>query len=268
MCIRDRLSAWQVVDKQNLAATTIIGFACALYLIIYLLSHKPRQPLPEELQYQTINASGKIITRTLPTLMEMKEKKLDSDVILSVVIPSYNETARIKSMLSESIKYLDESIHKRWEILIVDDGSSDGTSEYCLKLAHEKFHLHNGELRVLKFFQNRGKGGAVREGMLHVRGKYTLFADADGASKFSDVEKLMASVQNMERIKEGTNTYPAIALGSRAHMVNTEAVSYTHLDVYKRQVYVISGADNKISGVSRAVFVDTVCLLVFGRVLL
>ncbi len=74
-------------------------------------------------------------------------------------------------------------------------------------------------LRVVSLERNRGKGGAVTHGMRHVRGKYVLFADADGASKFSDVAKLLRACRAVadERGR-------AVAIGSRAHLVGSEAV--------------------------------------------
>ncbi len=74
-------------------------------------------------------------------------------------------------------------------------------------------------LRVVTLERNRGKGGAVTHGMRHVRGKYVLFADADGASKFSDVAKLLRACRAVadERGR-------AVAIGSRAHLVGSEAV--------------------------------------------
>ena len=67
--------------------------------------------------------------------------------------------------------------------------------------------------------QNRGKGGAVTHGMRHVRGQYTVFADADGASKFDDLAALVLACRSVEDF-EGRG----VAIGSRAHLVGSEAV--------------------------------------------
>jgi dolichyl-phosphate beta-glucosyltransferase len=72
---------------------------------------------------------------------------------------------------------------------------------------------------VVSLEKNRGKGGAVTHGMRHARGTYVVFADADGASKFSDLGKL---VQGCERGKDKLGR--AVGIGSRAHMVGTAAV--------------------------------------------
>ncbi|KAH7968348.1 hypothetical protein HPB52_007960 [Rhipicephalus sanguineus] len=89
-----------------------------------------------------------------------------------------------------------------YEVIIVDDGSRDRTTsvglQYSLKYGTEN-------VRVLTLAKNRGKGGAVRMGMLSARGKRLLFADADGATKFSDLDKL----------EDSTNV---VVVGSRAHL--------------------------------------------------
>ncbi|AET37914.1 dolichyl-phosphate beta-glucosyltransferase Ecym_2162 [Eremothecium cymbalariae DBVPG len=194
----------------------LLGPVLAVYLVVYLFSNTPRQAYPEELVYYTTSAKSKLKSGKLKYVMEDGEGS--EDIELSVVVPSYNETGRISVMLTEAVEYLEESFPDKWEILIVDDGSQDDTSEYCLKLAKQKFKLKPDQLKVVKFSENRGKGGAVRHGMLHIRGKYGLFADADGASKFSDVEKLL------DAMKETGNKNGSIAIGSRSHMLNTDAV--------------------------------------------
>ncbi|GAU97940.1 hypothetical protein RvY_09158 [Ramazzottius varieornatus] len=132
-------------------------------------------------------------------------------VSLSVIIPAYNEENRLPKMLEECIEYL----HSRqktnrdftFEIIVVDDGSRDKTHEvamgYSARLGSDCF-------RVLKLAQNRGKGGAIRLGVSSCRGKLILFADADGASRFSDLDHLE------EKLPSGRSE--AIAVGSRAHL--------------------------------------------------
>ena len=75
--------------------------------------------------------------------------------------------------------------------------------------------------RVMTFEKNRGKGGAVTQGILASRGHKILFVDADGASKFSDLNKL-----EKELVKLGNF---GISIGSRAHMVKSNAVVKVHL---------------------------------------
>lgn len=126
-----------------------------------------------------------------------------------------------------------------WEIVIVSDGSKDRTEEIAFNFARdhqlslhpkghagpwtpkvqEGVHIPPGTIRVVTLAQNRGKGGAVTHGMRHVRGQYVVFADADGASKFEDLGKLVSACQEVED-SEGRG----VAVGSRAHMVGSEAV--------------------------------------------
>ncbi len=95
---------------------------------------------------------------------------------LSVVIPAYNESERIAKTLRSVNNYLLQQNYG-YEIIVVDDGSSDITSELVRELSKEI-----PRLKLLQLERNRGKGWAVREGMLHANGRYRLFMDADGSS--------------------------------------------------------------------------------------
>jgi len=102
---------------------------------------------------------------------------------LSVVIPMYNETGRIRDTIPTLLTYFADQPY-RHEFVIVDDGSTDGTAE----LARELFALAL-RARVLEKKPNRGKGSAVRAGMLAARGKYVLFCDADLATPPGELDK-------------------------------------------------------------------------------
>mmetsp|Transcript_160 Transcript_160/g.554 ORF Transcript_160/g.554 Transcript_160/m.554 type:complete len:313 (+) Transcript_160:123-1061(+) len=123
---------------------------------------------------------------------------------LSVVVPSYNEEERISVMLDETIGYLKSRAEQEkafdWEIVIVDDGSKDRTTPLALEYVER---VGTDFIRVLTLKQNVGKGGAVRRGMLVARGEYLLMADADGATRFSDVETLEATLKRVQRGKKG-----------------------------------------------------------------
>ncbi|CCH58019.1 hypothetical protein TBLA_0A02190 [Henningerozyma blattae CBS 6284] len=215
----------QNLNLTNMFFTSIIIVLATIYFVVLLFSHNPREPFSEELEYLTIDEKGKHVRKPLSNTSDEQKNK---DILLSVVVPSYNETKRIGKMLEDAINYLNEHLPNKWEIIIVDDGSSDDTSNFCLKLSQEKFNLKPEQLKVIKFIQNRGKGGAVKQGLLHVEGTYALFADADGASQFASVSKLINEMEKIEKIEKHTRTNlsekPAVVIGSRAHMVSTDAV--------------------------------------------
>ncbi|ODQ58282.1 glycosyltransferase family 2 protein [Wickerhamomyces anomalus NRRL Y-366-8] len=197
-------------------AIAIISTGIVLvYSTIVLFSHNPRSPHESELHFITTNTETSRDSTTYPLPKRGITTQIE-EIELSVVIPCYNETKRLKIMLEDAISYLRTTYDTKFEILIVDDGSKDGTAEYALDLAFNYFELYPGQLRVVKLVKNRGKGGAVTHGIQHVRGKYAVFADADGASQFSDVSKLIKAAESIKG--------PAVAVGSRAHMVNSDAV--------------------------------------------
>ncbi|KAK5602596.1 dolichyl-phosphate beta-glucosyltransferase [Crenichthys baileyi] len=134
---------------------------------------------------------------------------------LSVVIPAYNEELRMPVMLDEAMQYLENRQKQNpsftYEVIVVDDGSKDKTTEVALQYTNK----HSADkVRVLTLVKNRGKGGAVRMGTLSSRGKLILMADADGATKFSDIEKVEAGLKDLNPGPENL----AISCGSRAHL--------------------------------------------------
>lgn len=196
-----------------LLGSIILIIVIVAYLVVYTFSHSPRPPLGSELKYKTNDYDGN--NYDLPPPLDPQSTYKENGIELSVVIPCYNETNRLGLMMDDCINYLKTHLRYRYEIIIVDDKSIDGTSEYAIKLANE-YDLKPHVLKVIQFEKNRGKGGAVTQGILHASGKYILFADADGATKFSDSGKLLDYLKQLNG--------PGIAVGSRSHMVNTDAV--------------------------------------------
>lgn len=106
---------------------------------------------------------------------------------LSVVIPAYNEADRLGPTLSRVLEYLrDEGIDG--EVIVVDDGSTDGTAELARGI--------DAAVQVIELGENRGKGAAVRTGMLAARGEQVLFSDADLATPIEELSKLQAQLAN------------------------------------------------------------------------
>ena len=119
---------------------------------------------------------------------------------ISVVVPAYNEEARLRATLPRLYKAL-KIRFRAFEVIVVDDGSTDDTSGVV-----ERFSREHPEVRLMRYEPNRGKGRAVRTGMLAAGGKYILMSDADLSTPVREVRKLLAAIE------EGYD----IAIGSRA----------------------------------------------------
>lgn len=119
---------------------------------------------------------------------------------LSIVIPAFNEEARLGPTLEAYLGYCRQTA-RRVEVIVVDDGSLDRTSVVVNRCAAD-----HPEVRLIRLAENQGKGQAVRSGVVNARGKHILFADADGATPLSEVERLEAALD------EGAD----VAIGSRA----------------------------------------------------
>jgi len=182
----------------------LMGTLLVVTVVIYITPNsdpKRKKFKGEESYYDPLKDSRE----AFPSILE------PAKLTLSVVIPAYNEEQRLPKMLSECTAYLEERTKSErgftYEIILADDGSKDSTTQVGLgwtkKLGPDRF-------RVLTLIENRGKGGAVTEGVMRARGEQILFADADGATKFLDLEKLEASL-----IKMGGE---GVVCGSRSHL--------------------------------------------------
>jgi len=118
----------------------------------------------------------------------------------SIVIPAYNEAARLPRYLREVISYFDGR-GEPYEVIVVDDGSSDGTEGTVREIAHR-----HPAVALVRFAENHGKGHAVSAGMRLARGALRLMTDADGATPIVEVKRLEGALQS------GAD----VAIGSRA----------------------------------------------------
>ncbi len=115
-----------------------------------------------------------------------------SDIFLSVVIPCYDEMVNLqKGVLNKVAHFLDKK-NVKYEVIIVDDGSGDGSVEFI-----ERFINENLRFRLIKN-PHFGKAGAVTTGMLSAKGKYRLFTDMDQATPIEEVDKLLPFVASGE----------------------------------------------------------------------
>lgn len=116
----------------------------------------------------------------------------------SIIIPAYNESARIGVTLNRVLQFIEQ---QQWnaEVIVVNDGSRDDTPA-IVRAYMEK----NANLRLLENPGNRGKGYAVRNGMLHASGEILLFSDADLSAPIEEAPKLFAAIRNGADIAIGS----------------------------------------------------------------
>lgn len=111
------------------------------------------------------------------------------DPTYSIVIPAYNESARLGATLQRVLAYVQK---QAWdaEVIVVNDGSRDNTAEIA-----RSFAAKDPALRLLENPGNHGKGYSVRNGMLNARGRIVLFSDADLSSPIEEAPKLFQALE-------------------------------------------------------------------------
>ena len=109
---------------------------------------------------------------------------MEGKIHLSIIIPAYNEEKRLSNTLIEVDEYLSKQSYT-YEILVIDDGSKDKTFQIAKSLVSQVKNL-----KPLRYEINRGKGYAVKYGMLKAEGDYRLFTDADNSTSIDQVEKM------------------------------------------------------------------------------
>ncbi|MCC6220438.1 MAG: flippase-like domain-containing protein [Deltaproteobacteria bacterium] len=202
-----RETAFAMVASQHLIQFVVVGFPGLLFFLIQMKGHLPEdKDLESENELtdegdstqKSDNDTALNMSRVPPSEWHKKDKA--SDVKLSIVIPAYNEENRISKTLASIVEYFNgrDTI---FEVLVVDDGSLDKTSERV-----REFEAKHKNIRLLTYPYNRGKGYAVRFGIYNSIGECVLYNDADGATPIKEIEKLEAAIKN------GAD----IAIGSRA----------------------------------------------------
>ena len=159
--------------------------------------------------------------------------------MMSIVIPAYNEEKRIAGSLLETCAYMND-FGLEYEIIVVDDGSSDGTGR---TVDHIAMDVRN--VRLVRYEKNRGKGHALRTGVLVTKGDLILVMDADLSTPMEELRKLMPY------LSEGGFD---IAIGSRALALS---------DIIKKQPWWRRGMGKMFNKIVKAIviggFNDTQC---------
>jgi dolichyl-phosphate beta-glucosyltransferase len=177
-------------------------------------------------------------TSWAPSSVEVASPMNPATPDLSIIVPSYNEEPRLPGTLEQIATYIAAS-RRETEVIVVDDGSQDGTAAVA-----EAFRNKIPSLRVLANGANRGKGYSVRHGMLEARGRIILFTDADLSAPIEQADKLLAALENNNDV----------AIGSRALNRSLTSVRESLFREFAGIVF------NKIvRAVLRLPFVDTQC---------
>ncbi|MFF4548161.1 dolichyl-phosphate beta-glucosyltransferase [Streptomyces sp. NPDC001406] len=134
-------------------------------------------------------------------------------VDLSVVVPAYNEEERLGPTLEAVTAYLSENEGRwgEWEVIVADDGSTDGTRETAA-LEHPRVQLVTSD-------RNRGKGSALRLGVAASRGRRVLVTDADLAAPITELERLDKALSEGHTAAIGSRSVPGAAIDNRQHRV-------------------------------------------------
>ncbi|KAJ2355653.1 dolichyl-phosphate beta-glucosyltransferase, partial [Coemansia sp. RSA 2618] len=193
----------ELVVSVAVGLTTVL--AVCMGLVVRFKSPKPRVREESENYYENIDGNRK----RLGSLAD------DATVDLSIIVPAYNEEERLPVLLEDIRAYVVGRRQREpefsYELLIMDDGSRDAT----LTVAMDFARAHGmRELKAVRHVINRGKGGAVTQGMMCALGRHLMFCDADGATRFSDIDALLEKAQQQTQI---------VAIGSR----NNQALSGT-----------------------------------------
>lgn len=113
---------------------------------------------------------------------------------LSVFFPFWNEEKNIERVVTSAIPVA-KKVAKEWEILIIDDGSTDKTLSIAKELAKKDKHIH-----VVAHTQNRGYGAALKSGLEKARYEYVVFTDGDNQFDFSEVSKFIEKIDTADMV--------------------------------------------------------------------
>jgi dolichyl-phosphate beta-glucosyltransferase len=129
----------------------------------------------------------------------------------SLIIPAYNEEVRLRPFLESASRYAASHPEALDEVLLVDDGSHDGTVRVAQSFVGRL------PLRVLAHKKNRGKGAAVQTGVMAATGDHIIFMDADGATGITELPKMVAALSEAQ-IAVGNRWMPGAVTERSSHL--------------------------------------------------
>jgi dolichyl-phosphate beta-glucosyltransferase len=133
-----------------------------------------------------------------------QQKTSKNELLLSLIIPAYNEESTIENTLLNIIKYLNTQTYG-WEVIVVDDASTDNTVERVKLIMSQ----HPGaKVRLLKNERNSKKGAAVKHGILAAEGKFSIFMDADYAYPVTQINTFLEPLSNGSDVVIGNRSDP------------------------------------------------------------
>jgi len=121
-------------------------------------------------------------------ILSMNKPILDE---LSVFFPCYNEEKNIQNTVSKAIPVLNKLV-KRWEIILINDGSKDNTAKVLEKI---KKQYSQEDISIITHNPNRGYGGALKSGLYNSKYQWITFTDSDGQFDFSEISNLIKKQQ-------------------------------------------------------------------------
>lgn len=126
---------------------------------------------------------------------------------LSIVVPFFNEAKRLEPRLAQSIEYLINHLRQDWEVIFVDDGSTDGTLT-LLNQTQQRFP--DSSISIVSYPTNTGKGFAVKRGVMTAQGERILVTDADFSIDLDEVSKFIENLDTSD-----------IVIGSKKHLLSS-----------------------------------------------
>lgn len=159
---------------------------------------------------------------------------------ISVVVPFYNEEIRMEPGLSQSLEYLQQNLKSPFEVIFVNDGSTDNTLAILEKVKNSHQNL---TIRIISYEQNRGKGYAVKTGVLCSEGEKIVVTDADFSISLTEIDRFIEELDRYD-----------IVIGSKKHALTNTLVSQNALRRFLGKAFTV--LVNSIFGLS---YTDVTC---------